>query len=143
MSERSFGQTSVNEETTENLFAYGTLRTERVQLSLFGRRLEGKEDELPQYRLTIMRIEDEDFVASSGSADHRNLQFTGNPSDYVEGAAFAVTKSELLKADSYEPAGYTRTLVQLRSGLSAWIYLDNRSATASALAQPLPAGDRR
>lgn len=133
----------MNEERTENLFAYGTLQTERVQLSLFGRRLEGKEDALPQYRLTIVRIEDEDFVASSGSADHRNLEFTGNSSDYVEGTAFAVTKSELLKADSYEPAGYTRTLVQLRSGVSAWVYLDNRSATANPLAQPPEAGDRR
>lgn len=112
----------MNEEKTETLFAYGTLQTEATQLSLFGRRLDGKEDALPQYRLTIVRIEDEDFVASSGSADHRNLQFTGNPSDYVAGTAFAVTKSELLQADAYEPAGYSRTLVKLRSGLKAWVY---------------------
>lgn len=117
----------MNEEKSENLFAYGTLQTEAVQLSVFGRRLDGKEDVLAGYRLTIVRIEDEDFVALSGSADHRSLQFTGNPSDFVEGGAFAVTRSELLQADAYEPAGYTRTLVQLRSGLKAWVYLDNRS----------------
>ena len=117
----------MNEEKSENLFAYGTLQTEAVQLSVFGRRLDGKRDVLAGYRLTIVRIEDEDFVALSGSADHRSLQFTGNPSDFVEGAAFAVTRSELLQADAYEPAGYTRTLVQLRSGLKAWVYLDNRS----------------
>jgi hypothetical protein len=133
----------MNEEQTENLFAYGTLQTEAVQLSLFGRKLDGKEDALPQYRLMIVRIEDENFVAASGSADHRNLQFTGNPSDFVEGTAFAVTKSELLQADAYEPAGYTRTLVQLRSGLKAWVYLDKRSATGDPLAQPTAVGDRR
>ena len=112
----------MNEETTENLFAYGTLQTEAVQLSLFGRRLDGQEDALPQYRLTIVRIEDEDFVATSGTADHRNLEFTGNPSDFVEGTVFAITPSELQQADAYEPAGYTRSLVQLRSGVKAWVY---------------------
>ena len=117
----------MNEEQTENLFAYGTLQTEAVQLSLFGRKLDGKEDVLPLYRLTIVRIEDKDFVAASGSADLRNFQCTGNPSDVVEGTAFAVTKSELLQGDAYEPAGYTRTLVQLGSGVNAWVYLDNRS----------------
>ncbi|MCA1577043.1 MAG: gamma-glutamylcyclotransferase [Acidobacteria bacterium] len=133
----------MNEEQTENLFAYGTLQTEAVQFSLFGRRLDGKEDALPQYRLTIVRIEDEEFVAASGSADHRNLEFTGNPSDFVAGTALAVTKSELLRADAYEPAGYTRTLVQLRSGLNAWVYLDNRSATSDSLFQQTEVGDRR
>ena len=112
----------MNEEKTENLFAYGTLQTEAVQVSLFGRGLDGKEDALPQYRLTMVRIEDQDFVASSGSADHRNLQFTGNPSDTVEGTVFAVTPSELQQADAYEPEGYARSLVQLRSGLRAWVY---------------------
>jgi gamma-glutamylcyclotransferase (GGCT)/AIG2-like uncharacterized protein YtfP len=112
----------VNEEQTENLFAYGTLQTEAVQLSLFGRRLDGQEDALPQYRLTIVRIEDQEFVAASGSADHRNLEFTGDPADFVDGTVFTVTKSELEQADAYEPAGYTRTLVQLRSGVKAWIY---------------------
>jgi hypothetical protein len=133
----------VNEEQTENLFAYGTLQTEAVQLSLFGRKLDGKEDALVGFRLTIVRIQDEDFVAASGYADHRNLQFTGNPSDFVEGTAFAVTKSELLQADAYEPAGYTRTLVQLRSGVRAWVYLDNNAATSNSLFQPPEVGDRK
>ena len=117
----------VKEEQTENLFAYGTLQTEAVQLSLFGRSLDGKQDALCGYRLRIIRIRDEEFVAASGTADHRNLEFTGDPSDLVEGTAFALTKSELEKADAYEPDHYTRTLAQLRSGLKAWVYLDSRS----------------
>jgi hypothetical protein len=105
------------------LFAYGTLRTEAVQLSLFGRRLAGTEDALPGYRLVMVRIDDEEFVASSGTADHRNLEFTGDSADAVEGTAFRVTQSELEQSDAYEPAGYKRVLVQLRSGLKAWVYL--------------------
>jgi hypothetical protein len=69
-------------------------------------------------------IEDEDFVVKSGTAEHRNLQFTGNSSDFVEGTVFSVTIEELEKSDAYEPVGYGRVLVQLKSGASAWIYLN-------------------
>jgi len=110
-------------QETEKLFAYGTLQTEAVQLSTFGRRLDGTEDVLVGYRLRIIRIDDQEFVAASGIADHRNLEFTGNPSDSVQGTVFKVTQSELEQSDAYEPAGYKRVLVQLRSGLEAWVYL--------------------
>jgi Gamma-glutamyl cyclotransferase, AIG2-like len=110
----------------ENLFSYGTLQTEAVQLATFYRRLKGKPDTLAGYRLIMIRIEDEDFVTKSGAADHRNLQFTGNASDYVEGMAFSVTVKELEQADAYEPDGYERVSVKLKSGLDAWIYLNRR-----------------
>ena len=110
------------ETNNELLFAYGTLQTEAVQLSLF-KRLDGKPDALVGYRLRIVRIDDEEFVKTSGTADHRNLEFTGNASDLLEGTAFTVTRLELEHADAYEPTGYKRVLVQLRSGLNAWVYL--------------------
>jgi hypothetical protein len=113
---------------SEWLFAYGTLQTEAVQLSLFGRRLDGKADALVGYRLRIVRIDDQEFVNASGTADHRNLEFTGDPNDLVEGTVFTVTRSELEQADAYEPAGYKRVLVQLRSDLQAWVYLRQRSS---------------
>jgi hypothetical protein len=98
-------------EEAQHLFAYATLQTEAVHLSTFGRKLEGNPDALLGYRLVLIPIE-----------NHRNLEFTGSPSDVVEGTVFNVTKTELEKADAYEPAGYKRTMVQLRSGLSAWVY---------------------
>jgi hypothetical protein len=119
-----------NESDTELLFAYGTLQTEAVQLSTFGRTLAGTGDALPGYRLQMIRIEDEDFVATSGTADHRNLEFTGDPADAVAGTLFKVTHSELEQSDAYEPAGYKRVLVQLRSGLNAWVYLQQAPSTA-------------
>lgn len=111
-----------DETQTENLFTYGTLQTSAVQLSTFGRRLNGKSDALVGYSLRMIRIDDCEFVAASGTAIHRNLEFTGNDSDIVEGTVFTITTSELEQADAYEPAGYQRMLVQLRSGLSAWVY---------------------
>jgi gamma-glutamylcyclotransferase (GGCT)/AIG2-like uncharacterized protein YtfP len=102
---------------TENLFSYGTLQTEAVQVATFGRRLQGRPDTLVRYRLTTVRI---------ASTDHRNLQFTGDASDYVEGTAFEVTRKELEQADAYEPDGYERVRVKLKSGLDAWVYLNKQ-----------------
>src|SRR5215470_8984287 len=103
---------SLAETATEHLFAYGTLQTEAVQLATFGRILEGQPDALVGYSLTMIQIEDQDFVAANG-ANQRNLQFTGSASDFVEGTVFTVTKQELEQADVYEPAEYHRVLVQL------------------------------
>lgn len=112
-----------NDKDSELLFAYGTLQTEPVQLSIFGRRLDGTEDALVGYRLKIIKIDDQDFVATSGTADHRNLEFTGDPSDSVAGTVFRISQAELEQSDAYEPDGYKRVLAQLRSGLNAWVYL--------------------
>ena len=120
---------ATSEKDAELLFSYGTLRQEAVQFATFGRRLNGTSDALVGYRLGIMRIHDHDFIVASGTADHRNLEFTGNTKDFVEGTVFTVTHAELEQADGYEPAGYARQLVQLRSGLNAWVYLAQAPST--------------
>jgi ADP-ribosyl-[dinitrogen reductase] hydrolase len=113
----------LEEQPTENLFSYGTLQLEEVQLETFGRKLDGKPDALPGYRLVSITIADEDFVAKSGTANHRNLEFTGHVTDLVEGSVLKVTQKELEQADAYEPEGYVRVRVQLRSGTSAWVFV--------------------
>jgi gamma-glutamylcyclotransferase (GGCT)/AIG2-like uncharacterized protein YtfP len=77
-----------------------------------------------EYALRSIEIQDQEFVATSGSAIHRNLEFTGDVSDFVEGTVFKVSKKELEQADAYEPEGYKRIEVQLKSGGNAWVYLD-------------------
>jgi len=113
----------MSSQETERLFSYGTLQTESVQLSTFGRRLNGSPDALVGYRLKIIQIEDQNFVATSGAEYHRNLEFTGNASDTVEGTLLSVTPQELKQADTYEPDGYERVRVKLRSGAPAWAYV--------------------
>ena len=111
---------------TEYLFSYGTLQSEAVQLATFGRKLDGRPDALVGYIVVMIEIKDRDFIEASGTAHHRNLQFTGVPSEVVEGTALSLTAHELALADSYEPSGYERTHVQLRSGSAAWVYANNR-----------------
>lgn len=117
----------MTESQTESLFSYGTLQSETVQLATFGRRLEGQPDALVGYSLVMIEIEDQDFVATSGTAHHRNLRFTGAPSDIVEGVRLSLTEAELHLADSYEPSGYERIQTQLRSGSTAWVYINTNS----------------
>jgi gamma-glutamylcyclotransferase (GGCT)/AIG2-like uncharacterized protein YtfP len=116
---------SLEEKASENLFSYGTLQKEAVQLATFGRRLEGRLEVLVGYRLTTVRIKDQNVVATTGETHYRNIQFTGIASDVIEGTVFTVTGKELEQADAYEEdADYKRVLVQLRSGMDAWVYLN-------------------
>lgn len=115
----------LEEKEKEYLFSYGTLQTEAVQRATFGRRLEGHPDELIGYRLRMIQIKDQDFVALSGSEQHRAISFTGHASDTVNGTALKVSEQELVQADGYEPSGYKRVLVTLRSGVGAWVYVND------------------
>lgn len=110
---------------TEHLFSYGTLQLEAVQLATFGRTLSGRHDSLRGYRITMIDIRDQDFVAKNGPEQQRNLEYTGAASDIVEGTVLELTKQELEQADGYEPAEYKRQLVQLNSGMSAWVYISS------------------
>jgi hypothetical protein len=47
----------------------------------------------------------------------------------VEGTVFSVTMQELEKSDTYEPEGYERLFVQMKSGAGAWIYLNRRQTS--------------
>jgi hypothetical protein len=108
------------------LFSYGTLRQVDVQLSLFGRALEGRPDELPGYAVSPLRITDPDVIAKSGTAEHTVAHETGNPGDRVTGTAYQITRAELAAADAYEVADCKRVAVRLGSGLEAFVYVDAR-----------------
>ena len=106
----------------ENLFSYGTLQKESVQLKLFGRLLNGTKDTLKGYQLSSIEIKDESFL----SKGEQNIQLTvipsGNQKDQIEGTLLEIPEEELHLADNYEPDNYKRVEVVLASGRKAWIY---------------------
>jgi hypothetical protein len=106
-----------------HLFSYGTLQQPEVQLANFGRELDGQPDSLPGHRLTMIEITDPEVIAVSGSARHPIVVPSDDASDSVQGSVFSLTETELAAADEYEVDDYTRTLVRLDSGISAWVYL--------------------
>jgi hypothetical protein len=118
---RSFAE-SFREFRMPLLFSYGMLQQPDVQLSTFGRLLDGEADALVGFERTSIRIEDPQFVATSGKADHAIVTFNGRDSSRVSGMVFEVSDAELAKADQYEPAGYRRIAATLASGRQAWVY---------------------
>ena len=112
------------------VFSYGTLQQENVQLSTFGRRLQGQRDELPGFEPSLVKIEDPQVLAASGKTHHANVTFNGRNDSRVSGTAFEITDAELTAADRYEQlAAYKRIAVRLASGKQAWVYVDARSGS--------------
>jgi gamma-glutamylcyclotransferase (GGCT)/AIG2-like uncharacterized protein YtfP len=108
---------------TELLFSYGTLRQREVQLSTFGRELEGRPDAIVGFELHYITITDPDVIATSGSDRHPILRPTDRDDAAVAGMVFPISDAELLAADDYEVDAYRRISVPLRSGERAWVYV--------------------
>ncbi|MFJ7311589.1 gamma-glutamylcyclotransferase family protein [Pseudomonas sp. NPDC098747] len=105
------------------LFSYGTLQDRAVQLSNFGRELQGRPDSLLGYRQEMVEITDSAVLASSGKTHHPIVQVSGNAADEIAGTVFQITEQELVVADAYEVADYKRVSVLLKSGTEAWVYV--------------------
>jgi gamma-glutamylcyclotransferase (GGCT)/AIG2-like uncharacterized protein YtfP len=115
------------------LFSYGTLQQEDVQLSTFGRLLQGQEDELLGFEQSLVRIEDPQVGATSDQTHYANVAFNGRNDSRVSGMVFETTEAELAAADQYEQlAGYKRVAAMLASGKQAWVYVYDRSAPGAS-----------
>jgi gamma-glutamylcyclotransferase (GGCT)/AIG2-like uncharacterized protein YtfP len=105
------------------LFSYGTLRQRDVQLTTFGRELDGRPDAIVGYDLCYVTITDPHVIAASGNDRHPILKPSDRPGAEVAGTVFEISEAELASADEYEVDDYRRVSVQLRSGEQAWVYV--------------------
>ena len=110
-------------DDTALLFSYGTLRQREVQLTTFGRELNGRVDAIVGFELDYVTITDPHVIATSGSDRHPILKPTDRAGAQVEGSVFEITETELAAADEYEVDDYRRIAVPLRSGGRAWVYV--------------------
>ncbi|KQS92013.1 gamma-glutamylcyclotransferase family protein [Chryseobacterium sp. Leaf394] len=106
-----------------NLFSYGTLQKEQVQLETFGRILRGEKDILVGYQLKMLEIKDPEVLRKSNQKYHPILEFSGNSADEVEGVLFEVSNEEILQADKYEVDDYKRIETVFKSGKKGFIYV--------------------
>jgi len=112
------------------LFSYGTLQDPVVQITTFGRRLEGRPDALAGFERGRMPVVEPDVLAT-GLTHYENAVVTGHVESRIEGMALEVTDAELVAADAYEaPADYVRIAVTLASGARAWVYVHGPSRPA-------------
>ncbi len=105
----------------EPLFSYGTLQLDHVQLSQFGRLLDGIDDVLHGYVVTEIQIRDPAVLDASGIETHLALVPGDGPP--IAGKVFQLTPQELAAADIYESENYVRVRVPLASGTRAWVYV--------------------
>jgi gamma-glutamylcyclotransferase (GGCT)/AIG2-like uncharacterized protein YtfP len=104
----------------EKLFSYGTLRSKQIQMQLFNKILTGTPDQLLGYKLKSLQIEEE-----FGMADYVVAVPSQDSSDPIHGVVFNISPSDLAKVDIFESNAYKRVEVTLKSGTSAWIYIEN------------------
>lgn len=108
--------------TPHRVFAYGTLRQENVQQALYGRKVETTDDALEGWRLDWVNITDPEVIAASGAHRHPILR-KGDAQDMVVGAYLRLTDEELATTDEYEVEDYSRIVVNLASGVEAFVYV--------------------
>lgn len=96
----------------EILFAYGSLKSDKVQRRLLGREIEGTPDVLPNYRRTTFTVESRSYYVAVPSKG-----------DSLEGIVFNVSEEEIAVLDSYESIEYKRVRKKLASGIEAWVYV--------------------
>ncbi|MBY0495446.1 MAG: gamma-glutamylcyclotransferase [Cyanobacteria bacterium] len=106
------------------LFSYGTLQQEEVQLSTFGRKLNGEKDLLTGYEPSLVKIADPEVARRLQKLHHDNVSKTDDEWSNVQGTVFEVTDEELAKSDAFEAQfNYQRIIVPLASGNEAWVYV--------------------
>jgi len=71
----------------EKLFAYGSLKDQDIQESVFGRKLTGINDKLIGYTVKELHIEEE-----FGIAQYPIITATNNPNDSIEGIVYELTQ---------------------------------------------------
>ncbi|MGO4770223.1 gamma-glutamylcyclotransferase family protein [Flavobacterium sp. W22_SRS_FK3] len=104
----------------EQIFSYGTLQSKEIQMQVFNKLLAGTPDQLMGYKIKDLQIEEE-----FGMEDYFVATPSENPSDSVDGIVFSITTADLAKADLFESNAYKRAQVTLKSGITAWIYIES------------------
>jgi hypothetical protein len=87
------------------LFSYGTFQQENVQLSAFGRLLQGQKDGFVGFEQSLVRIEDPQVMAASGKTHHPIVKFNGRNDSRVSGTVFDITDAELTVVAALSGAG--------------------------------------
>jgi len=104
----------------EQLFSYGTLRSKEIQRQIFNKVLTGTPDQLLGHKLKSLQIEEE-----FGMADYVVAVPSEDSTDPIHGIAFNISPSDLAKVDIFESNAYKRVQVTLKSGIVAWVYIEN------------------
>lgn len=103
------------------LFSYGSFTQPSVHRQVYGRRLIGRLDSLPGYRLRLIEVPD-DQTGTLGLT-RQPAAVAATKDDLVAGMLYTVDESELAAVDAVNARLFTREWVELASGESAWAFV--------------------
>lgn len=106
---------------TTMVFSYGSFTQPRVHRKVYGRRLIGRLDSLPGYRLTLIEVpSDTSGVIGLTSQPAATL---GDEDDVIAGMLYEINDLELAAVDAVNSGTFVREWVTLTSGESAWVFV--------------------
>lgn len=98
------------------LFAYGTLREEKIRFAITGKKSFTLTDRIVGFELSEVR---------EGEISYPALVPGENT---IEGLVFEVTDEDLVHLDAYEGPEYKRLRLVSQTGLLVWVYLKSDTA---------------
>lgn len=103
------------------LFSYGSFTQPGVHQRVYGRRLIGRLDSLPGYRLRLIEVPDDQTGTLGLTRQPAAVAATAD--DLVAGMLYTVDEAELAAVDAVNARLFTREWVTLASGESAWVFV--------------------
>jgi len=101
----------------KKLFVYGTLQKKDVQKKVIGRVVEFKPDTLSGFKKFTVEINNNIYPIINKSLDS---------SKKINGFVLDIKEEDFKNLDEYETDAYIREIVTLDSGISAWVYKENK-----------------
>ncbi|MDO3694720.1 gamma-glutamylcyclotransferase family protein [Wenyingzhuangia sp. chi5] len=98
------------------LFTYGTLQDESVQLALFNKTLKGSID-------SIIGFEKQEITLDG--VIYPILVKNNKSTKVIKGTCYDLSDQEILICDEYEGNEYKRIVIELCSGIEAWVYISS------------------
>lgn len=107
--------------STTSVFSYGTFTEPQVHQRVYGRRLSGRLDSLPGYRLKLIGVPG--YALDALGRSTQPAAVPGRPDDLIAGMRYEISDLELAAIDSVNSGVFERVWVRLGSGKGAWVFV--------------------
>ena len=117
------GSATVHSCTTQ-LFSYGAFTQEHVHKEVYERRLSGRLDSLPGYRLKLIGVSE--HTAGTLRIEQQPAAVPGDADDIIAGMRYEISEAELAAVEEINRELFDKEWVKLASGEEAWVFVAKR-----------------
>ena len=106
------------------LFSYGAFTQEHVHKEVYERRLSGRLDSLPGYRLKLIGVSE--HTAGTLRIEQQPAAVPGDADDIIAGMRYEISEAELAAVEEINRELFDKEWVKLASGEEAWVFVAKR-----------------